>query len=324
MKKNFKLLRQLCAVILVPAMLVFSCEPNDPNLKQDDSADMLELVPILESFDDGSEEASETDRHRGKKPRFRTLVKALVVTGLAPVVRKEKITIFAPTDAAFEALGITPKNVEEVENLEEILLYHVLGSRVFSTDLSNGFVPTLNGAAVQVSLTDGVFINQAQVTKADVRFRRGVIHVIDAVLLPPTMNIVEIAVGNPAFSILVQAVLRADLAGVLSSEGPFTVFAPTDDAFVELLGILGVSSLEEIPVDVLTNVLLYHVVEGRVFSSDLNSGPVTTLGGDFLIDLETLTIDDNGSDQDANLIADLLNIQGTNGVIHVIDKVLLP
>ena len=293
-------------------------------MQDDDSLELMTLEETLESYNDGTEEDSEVDRHNRKRPRFRTLSKALAITGLVPVIVKNRVTIFAPTDAAFKNLGITPKNVREVENLKEILLYHVVKGRVFSNDLVEGFVPTVNGAAVEVSLQGGVFINQAEVTLPDLKFRRGVIHVIDEVLLPPTQNIVEIAIDNPDFSILVEAVVKADLAGVLSGEGPFTVFAPTNDAFVELLGILGASSLDDIPVDVLTDVLLYHVVAGRVFSSDLSSGPVTTLGGEFVVDLSSLTIDDSGSDQNANLIVELLNIQGTNGVIHVIDKVLLP
>ena len=185
-------------------------------------------------------------------------------------------------------------------------------------------MPTLNGAAVEVNLTGGVFINQAEVIKPDVRFVRGVLHIVDEVLIPPTKNIVEIAKENANFSILVEAVVKAGLDGILSGKGPFTVFAPTNDAFVELLGILGVSSLDEIPVETLTAVLLYHVVDARVYSSDLTSGPVNTLGGTFDVNVSTLTIDDTGSDQDANLLPDGLDIQGTNGVIHVIDKVLLP
>lgn len=321
----FKNLRQSAALILVPLFLVFGCQSTeDPVLLDDDSLELLSLEETLDSFDDGSEEASATDRHKKKRIKFRTLRKALAITGLVPVIVRNKVTIFAPTDDAFQKLGITPKNVGEVDNLRAILLYHVVRGRILSTDLIPGFVPTANGAAVEVNLDGGVFINQAEVVKADIRFRKGVIHAIDEVLLPPTQNIVEIAAGNENFSILVEAVVKAGLDGVLSGDGPFTVFAPTNDAFVELLGILGVTSLDDIPLETLTAVLLYHVVDGRVYSSDLTSGPVTTLGGDFIVNVSTLTIDDSGSDEDANLVPEGLNIQGTNGVIHVIDKVLLP
>jgi len=321
----YKNLKRLVTLVLLPVFLVFSCQTTeDPDLLDDDSLELMSLEETLASFDDGTEEASDADRGKRKRPRFRTLSKALAITGLVPVIVKNRVTIFAPTDNAFKKLGITPKNVREVENLKEILLYHVVKGRVFSNDLVPGFVPTVNGAAVEVNLEGGVFINQAEVIKADLRFRRGVIHIIDEVLLPPTQNIVEIAVGNENFSILVEAVVKAGLDGVLSGDGPFTVFAPTNDAFVELLGILGVDGLDDIPIETLTAVLLYHVVDGRVYSSDLTTGPVSTLGGEFTVDVSTLTIDDTGSDVDANLIPEGLNIQGTNGVIHVIDKVLLP
>ena len=144
-----------------------------------------------------------------------------------------------------------------------------------------------------------------------------------AALFPPTDNLVELASGIPAVSILVQAVTAANLGDTLAS-GEYTVFAPTNDAFVALLGELdGVDSLDDIPVETLTAVLLYHVAEGRIYSSDLSSGAVTTLGGTFDLDLSTLTITD-AQGRDAQLVGDMLNVQATNGVVHVIDRVILP
>jgi len=322
MKNNLK---HYLTLILVPLLLVFSCQTtDDPDLLDEDDLELLTIEETLDNLSLEAEELTAVDRGKKRRPSFRTLSRALWSTGLFPVIARNKVTLFAPTDEAFRGLGITPKNVKKVPNLREILLYHVLKGKVLSADLVPGFVPTLNGAAVEVGLEGGVFINQAEVIRADIRCRRAVIHVIDDVLLPPTQNIVEIASDNPSFSILVAAVTKAGLAGTLSGDGPFTVFAPTDEAFVELLGILGASSLDDIPIDVLTSVLLYHVAEGRVYSSDLVSGPVTTLGGEFVVNVDNLTIDDSGSDVDANLVASLLNIQGTNGVIHVVDKVLLP
>jgi transforming growth factor-beta-induced protein len=134
---------------------------------------------------------------------------------------------------------------------------------------------------------------------------------------------VQIASANPDFSILVEAVEKAGLADVLSTQGPYTVFAPTNDAFVSLLGELGASSLDDIDVNTLKSVLLYHVVSGRVFSSDLKTGPVTSLGGKFNVNVSTLTITD-AKGRNSGLVADKLNIQATNGVIHVINKVILP
>ena len=140
----------------------------------------------------------------------------------------------------------------------------------------------------------------------------------------PDKNLVELAQSfAPEFSILVDAVIKAGLTDVLAEGGPFTVFAPTNDAFVAVLGELGFTGLDAIPVDVLKSILLYHVVEGRVFSSDLISGPVTTLNGTFQIDVNTLTITD-AEGREIGLVSSLLNNQATNGVIHVIDRVMLP
>ena len=196
--------------------------------------------------------------------------------------------------------------------------------KVFSSQLSEAFFPTVGGSYVEITLTGGPKVNDANIISADIKARNGVIHVIDKVLFPPTQNLVELALSfDPEFSILVQAVIKAGLTDVLASEGPFTVFAPTNDAFVSLLGELGFGSLDEIPVEILTSVLLYHVVDGYVFSSDLSSGPVETLNGSFDLSLETLSISDaNG--RVSNLVPSLLNVQASNGVVHVIDRVILP
>ncbi|MDX9942307.1 MAG: fasciclin domain-containing protein [Bacteroidales bacterium] len=257
-------------------------------------------------------------------PTFSTLNVALARTGLAGVVSSNRLTVFAPTDAAFAALGLHPNNIASVPNLANILLYHVVDGIVTSDMLSNGFVPTANGAAVEINLDNSVFVNDAQVIMADIKARNGIIHAIDKVMLPPTMNLVGLAQSfAPEFSILVDAVIAADLTEVLATGGPFTVFAPTNAAFVALLGELGFNSLDEIPVEVLTQVLLYHVVEGRFFSSDLVSGTVPTLNGTFEVNTSNFTITD-ANERESNIDTSLINIQATNGVVHVIDRVILP
>jgi transforming growth factor-beta-induced protein len=147
------------------------------------------------------------------------------------------------------------------------------------------------------------------------------------VLLPPTQNLVQVAQSIPAFSILVDAVKKAGLAETLSTGGPFTVFAPTNDAFVSLLKELNFASLNDIPNDVLKNVLLYHVVNGRVYSSDLPAKPLTVIplfsSQSFSIDASMLQITD-ARGRKSGLVPSLLDVQATNGVIHVIDKVILP
>jgi uncharacterized surface protein with fasciclin (FAS1) repeats len=132
-------------------------------------------------------------------------------------------------------------------------------------------------------------------------------------------TVVEIAVGNPDFSILVEAVTKAGLAGALSAEGPFTVFAPTNAAFENLFSQLGVSGIKDLTAEQLTPILTYHVVPGKVMSTDLTNTTVGTLnsGNSLKVDL-TSGVRIN----DSNVVA--ADIEGKNGVIHVIDKVLMP
>mgnify|MGYP005750687921 FL=1 len=259
------------------------------------------------------------------KPTFNTLLVALAKTGLTSTVAREHLTLFAPSDEAFAELGLYPNNIGSVPNLREILLYHAIEGKVYSTDLTAGYVPTLNGAAVNISLNGGVQVNDANVILADARALNGVIHVIDEVLMPPTMNLVELALSfDPEFSILVDAVIRAGLAETLATGGPYTVFAPTNAAFVALLGELGFASLNDVPIDVLRQILLYHVVEGRVYSTDLSTVDVGTVNGDtFYVNTSNLTLTDTQG-RVANLVPSLLDVQATNGVVHVIDKVILP
>ena len=240
-------------------------------------------------------------------------------------------TVFAPTDDAFlalaGALGATAEELLALPELADILLYHVVGGTALSTDLSDGqFITTLNGADVVVTLNDeGVFINSAQVTVADIVAGNGVVHVIDAVLLPtdapePTNTVVDIVVNSPVHNVLEAAVLQADLAGALSGEGPFTVFAPTDDAFLALAGALGATAEDLLALPELADILLYHVVGGTALSSDLADGQtIATLNGAEV----TVTINETGIFiNDAQVtVADLV---ADNGMVHVIDAVLIP
>ena len=172
-----------------------------------------------------------------------------------------------------------------------------------------------------------VYVNDSKVLATDVQATNGLIHVIDKVLLPPTLNLVETAASyDNEFTVLLAAATKAGLADVLMGNGPYaqlTVFAPTDQAFINFLGVANaeeaIAAIDTLTADDLAPILLYHVVEGRVYSSDLASGPVTTLNGDFNLDLSDLSI--NGS---VNLVPELLNVQATNGVIHVINGVLTP
>ncbi|MEM9613937.1 MAG: fasciclin domain-containing protein [Actinomycetota bacterium] len=271
---------------------------------------------------------------------FTTLLAAAEAAGLVETLSgDDELTVFAPTDDAFaaalDALGLTAEELlADTETLTSILTYHVVAGEVLSTDLADGNVPTVNGAEITVDLSDGVKINDANVVTADVDASNGVIHVIDAVLLPPagegedamedeaaeaTGNIVEVATEAGSFTTLLAAAEAADLVGTLSGDAELTVFAPTDDAFAAALEALGLTA-EELLADTetLTSILTYHVVEGEVLSTDLADGPVPTVNGAEI----TVDLSDGVKINEANVVT--ADVDASNGVIHVIDGVLLP
>jgi len=251
----------------------------------------------------------------GNPDEFNTLVQAVVAADLVGTLKGDgPFTVFAPTDEAFAKLGIDIDMLSK-EELTGILLYHVVAANVKSTDLANGFVQTAGGYSIEVNLDEGVKINTASVIQADVIATNGVIHVIDEVLMPPSEDIVEKAISftPDEFNTLVSAVVQADLVSTLKSDGPFTVFAPTDAAFTALGVDLASLSKED-----LTNILLYHVVPASVFSSDLSEGAVQTANGSTV----NVSLDGGVKINDSNVV--IANVQTTNGVIHVIDQVLIP
>lgn len=314
------------AFVFVLAFATLSCNKEDDTVSMQTSSESKDIAYVLENFSSVNSGVTEDDfLKKGKNvPTFKTLVAALVHEKLVSTIAKEELTIFAPSDEAFATLGLNETNIGTVPNLTEILLYHAVAGKVYSTMLTSKFVPTVNGAALKIDLSSGVMVNDANVIKADIKAINGVIHIVDKVLLPPSKNLVEVALANaPEFSILVAAVQKAQLVETLSTGGPFTVFAPTNAAFAALLSELKVSSLDALPVETIKNVLLYHVVNGRVFSTDLQSGPVTTLNGTFNVNLSNLKITDANM-REAGLVPSLLNIQAKNGVIHIIDRVILP
>ncbi len=222
------------------------------------------------------------------------------------------------------------------EALTSILTYHVVAGEVPSSDvvtMDGESVATVNGAEVTISVDgDMVMVNDANVVAVDVEASNGVIHVIDRVLLPPADEeamaeepgtIVDVAVANGSFTTLVAAVEAAGLVETLSGDGPFTVFAPTDEAFAAALESLGLTA-EELLADkeALTSILTYHVVAGEVPSSDvvtMDGQSVATVNGAEV----TISVDgDMVMVNDANVVA--VDVDASNGVIHVIDRVLLP
>jgi uncharacterized surface protein with fasciclin (FAS1) repeats len=245
-------------------------------------------------------------------------------------------TVFAPTDDAFAATGITSATIGTLTaaQLQTILLYHTLPAEVFAANVPvgpNAKVTTASGDSVFVTKNgQGVFVNGTNVTQADIDASNGVIHLISRVLLPPAGNIVEVAQANSEFSLLVAAVLRAstgttNVAQILSSGGPFTVFAPTNAAFIAA-GFADVAAINAADPNTLASILTYHVVPGRVFSSDLTNGatPATANGATVTIGVtgSGATVRGRTNTAASNIIG--ANIMARNGVVHVIDRVLLP
>lgn len=265
-------------------------------------------------------------------PQFSILVDAVVKAGLADALSADgPMTVFAPTNDAFEMLfsqlGVSGIDDLTAEQLSPILLYHVVSGKVMAADVQSGYVPSLNTTApnnnsvlILADASKGVQLNGgSNVTTADVMASNGVIHVIDKVLLPT--DIVDIASQNSNFSILVDAVVKAGLVDALKADGPYTVFAPTNAAFEALFTQLGVNGISDLTADQLTPILLYHVVSGNVRAADVSSGMVPTLNTEAMIDImvSDMGVKLNGT---SNVVA--TDVQGTNGVIHVIDAVLLP
>jgi transforming growth factor-beta-induced protein len=258
---------------------------------------------------------------------FSILVQALTKAELVNVLNGEgNFTVFAPTNAAFntlfDQLGISGIADLSKETLTPILLYHVLGTEAKSSMITTGYYSTLSPSqgsylSLKADVSSGVKLNKTtNVTTADVDVKNGVIHVIDKVLLPP--SVVDLALANDSFSILVQAVVKAGLVETLSGSGPFTIFAPTNAAFESLFAALGISGIADLTKEQLIPILTYHVVSGNVRSTQLSAGMVETLNGQISV---TLT---PSPAINTNSMIVATDVQGSNGVIHVINKVLLP
>jgi transforming growth factor-beta-induced protein len=307
-----KIIRSLLFVSLLSVSLV-SC-------KEDDSDDVQVTQTENQTPEDVTAIAIASPDHT-------ILVEALTAADLVGTLQGDgPFTVFAPTNDAFvaalNALGLSKEELfADKELLTDILLHHVVSGTVLSTDLANGEVATLNpdGADVTVDISNGVMIDNAKVTAADLIAGNGVVHVIDAVLVPSYDDVTEIAINSDVHTILVEALTKADLVGTLQGDGPFTVFAPTDKAFTNLLASNpSWSSLDDIPAATLKSVLLNHVVSGKVLSTDLTNGDVTTLSpGSVTVDLS------NGVKIDAANVTGA-DIEAGNGVVHVIDAVLVP
>lgn len=258
--------------------------------------------------------------------RFSTLVAALKAGGLVEALQGDgPFTVFAPTNAAFEKLPAetlaTLLKPENKAQLASILTYHVVsGTYPAEAVTGMGGAITLNGQRISFSADDsGVRVNEARVLETDLRCANGVIHVIDSVILPTSKNIVATASAAGTFSTLLTAATAAGLADVLQGEGPFTVFAPTDAAFAKLPAGTVENLLKPENKDQLVKVLKFHVVAGRVYAEQAEKAmKATTLANLPLTFSKGKSLAVNG----AKIVR--ADLDASNGVIHVVDSVLLP
>ncbi|MFZ2357905.1 MAG: fasciclin domain-containing protein [Anaerolineae bacterium] len=315
----------LVSLLLVVLMVAAACAPmvttTEPTAEpQPTAAPEPAAAPALDIVDTAVAAGS-----------FNTLVTAVQAAGLVDALKGDgPFTVFAPTDEAFAAIPADMLNalLADPEALSQILLYHVLPGKVMAASVADGLsVETLQGAPVTFSVQNGTaMINDAAIIATDIEAANGVIHVIDAVILPPAdaaseapmMDIVDTAVAAGSFNTLVAAVQAAGLEEALRGEGPFTVFAPTDEAFAAIPA----ETLQGLLADpeALSQILLYHVLPGKVMAASVADGlSVETLQG---APVTFSAADGTAKINDATIVA--TDIEAANGVIHVIDAVILP
>lgn len=326
----------LCSLLTTTAFFISSCDNDDDDVTPTDQT----IVGVAAS-----------------NANFSILVAAIqnvsanTGTNVAALLSDEtqKFTVFAPTNDAFIAAGLDQSFVSNPSNAQavlDVLTYHVIGAAVKASEVPAG----PNAAQKAISNQDlfltrdsrGVFVNGIPVATADVNATNGVIHAIPTVLMPPSGNIVETAVAAN-FNLLVAAIqyvdaeLNAGIATALSGSGPFTVFAPTDAAFIAALdgadgstkdNAVSTAELQALGASAIAAILQAHVVPGRVFSSDLTNGlkPSTlNTGADITINLsgDVATIAGAGNTAAKPAIT-ATNVVTTNGVIHIINQVILP
>jgi transforming growth factor-beta-induced protein len=255
---------------------------------------------------------------------FETLVAAVQAAGLVDALKGDgPFTVFAPSDEAFAKLpeGTIDALLEDPDGqLSRILLYHVVPGKVMAADVADGLTAeTLRGAEVAFSVSDGkVMIKDAEIVATDIEASNGVIHVIDSVILPPE-DLVDVAVGAGSFNMLVAAVQAANLEETLRGKGPFTVFAPTDDAFAKLPEGT-VDALLADP-EALADILLYHVIPGKVMAADVSDGLMADTAQGSTV---SFAIHSDGTPAINGALITATDIEAFNGVIHVIDSVILP
>ncbi len=256
---------------------------------------------------------------------FSTLLTALDAAGLTAALEAEgPFTVFAPTDAAFAAMdpGTLSDLLADTELLTAVLTYHVVPGLFDAGEVVNlDSAPTLNGKALSISVDAGtVRVDNAVVTATDIPADNGIIHVIDRVMTPePIEDLVQLAKSAGVFNTLLTAVEAAGLTEVLKGDGPFTVFAPTDEAFAAVPAEALAALLAD--TDALAAVLTYHVVPGELPASQvLSTSALTTVNGAEA----SISIGEDGLPRIDDAVITATDIEAKNGIIHVIDRVIFP
>ncbi|MBT3647506.1 MAG: T9SS type A sorting domain-containing protein [Flavobacteriales bacterium] len=258
---------------------------------------------------------------------FSTLTTAVITAELLPALTDplSSYTVFAPTNDAFSdlasALNTDINGLLALSNLADILTYHVIGMEVASSSISNGAIvePLSSTNSLKLSLTESgdAYLNQAQITAVDIASDNGLVHVLDQVVLP-VETVVDVAIDN-GFTTLTSAVIEAELLATLSDPlAEYTVFAPTNDAFLNFATSLNTDLAGLLASEDLADILLYHVVAGNVLSTALTNGAVSTLNGN------DINVDVNSGVKINNTNVTIADIEVDNGVVHVIDGVLTP
>lgn len=343
MKKYFKVKSLIWLAGL--ALVIASCNNDDDNPPAPSPTEEKNIVETAQGVSDLSSLVAALGK--ADESSSNNLIAALSAEDAT-------FTVLAPSNAAFASLlarldgfdSLEDFNTQQLQDLlATILTYHVVsGAAVASTDLSNGqTITTLEGTTLTVGTQGGVSFTDAageaaKVTTADVETSNGIVHIIDKVLIPQAaldalegvllVSITDLAIATPALSSLVAALQAADgdLPTVLAGDGPFTVFAPTNDAFQTFLTDNGFADLSAVPVPVLTQVLLNHVVSGSVMSTDLSTGYISTLStagpSDRNLSMYVDLTDGVTLNGVSNVDLNLADLKAINGVVHVVDAVI--
>lgn len=311
-------LRYLAAFILIVLVLP-GCQPAD------------DAVAVPQTI---------TDRIL-EDDQFSLLRAAMNHADVGDVLKGGNLTLFAPTNAAFQQAGLATEaaiTALPAERVKQILLYHLLTSPVSSTALPEGLnsIPTINQSAIYINKTGSstVYVNNAQVTQPDLVVANGYIHVIDRLLTPATGNLLTTIQANPNLTFLAAAIRRIGatnpaLAGTFdgtTSSSTLTLFAPNDEAFRADSRFGSLSAIDVADPQVLSNLLLYHTASGVVFSNQLLTGTITTMltNSRLAVTVTNNFITVKGNRNTSQAVIREPDLTTTNGVIHVIDQVLMP